>query len=332
MDETDMSVSRRTFLGVLPLLATGARAQEVAGDFPKRPVRFFVSSTAGSAGDVVCRIVAQQLSERLGQAFIIDDKPAAGGTLAASVLAHAKPDGYTIGMITTSTHVISRIFDPTLPFDPVKDFAPVSMIGNSPYVLVVNPALPIKNVADLLSFAKAQGQPINNATYGTNTLGYLVGLRFAQMAGVDINQVPYRSSAEAVIDVMEGRVQMQFSTLPPAIPLIQAGKLRPIATTGAHRSARLPDVPTLAEQGLPGFDVALWIGIAAPAGTPAPIVAKLNAEITAILNRPETRQALELQDFVAEPAPPTYLAGRISGDVELWRDVVEKAGAQAQAH
>jgi tripartite-type tricarboxylate transporter receptor subunit TctC len=327
-----MPVSRRIFLGVLPLLASRARAQETADNWPKRPVRFFVSSTAGSVGDVVCRIVAQQLSERLGQPFIIDDKPAAGGTLAAELLAHSKPDGYTIGMITTSTHVISKIFDPTLPFDPVKDFTPVSMIGNSPYVLVVNPGLAINTVADLLSLAKSQGQPINNATYGTNTLGYLVGLRFAQMAGVEINQVPYRSSAEAVIDVMEGRVQMQFSTLAPAIPLIQAGKLRPIATTGVRRVGRLPDVPTLAEQGMPGFDAALWIGIAAPAATPQPIVAKLNDEITAILKTPESQKAFELQDFVAEPAPSAYLASRISGDVELWRDVVAKAGSQAQSH
>jgi tripartite-type tricarboxylate transporter receptor subunit TctC len=325
------TLSRRIFLGALPLLVSAAKAQEPADKWPSRPVRFFVSSTAGSAGDVVCRIVAQQLSERLGQPFVIDDKPAAGGTLAAEVLAHSKPDGYTIGMITTSTHVISKIFDPTLPFDPVKDFAPVSMIGSSPYVLVVNPGLQVKTVADLLSLAKSQKQPINNATYGTNTLGYLVGLRFAQMAGVDINQVPYRSSAEAVIDVMEGRVQMQFSTLPPAIPLIQAGKLRPLATTGAHRVERLPDIPTLAEQGLPGFDAALWIGIAAPAGMPPSIVTKLNSEITAVLNTPESRNALELQNFVAEPAPPSYIAGRISGDVGLWRDVVAKAGAQTQA-
>jgi tripartite-type tricarboxylate transporter receptor subunit TctC len=326
-----MAVSRRTLVGGLLLLASGAQAQESVDDWPKRPVRFFVSSTVGSAGDVVCRIIAQQLGERLGQPFVIDNKPAAGGRLAAEMLARSKPDGYAIGMITTSTHVISKIFEPSLPFDPVKDFAPVSMIGSSPYVLVVNPGLAVKTVPDLLSFARSRTQPINNATYGTNTLGYLVGLRFAQMGGVEINQVPYRSSAEAVIDVMEGRVQMQFSTLPPALPLIQAGKLRPIASTGAHRVDRLSDIPTLAEQGLPGFDVALWIGIAAPAGTPQSIVAKLNEAITAILNTPESRKALELQDFVAEPGPPAYLAGRISGDVSLWRDVVAKAGAPSQS-
>jgi tripartite-type tricarboxylate transporter receptor subunit TctC len=327
-----MPLSRRMLFGALPLILSPAKAQESADRWPTRPVRFFVSSTAGSAGDVVCRIVAQQLSERLGQPFIIDDKPAAGGTLAAELLAHSKPDGYTIGMITTSTHVISKIFDPTLPFDPVKDFTPISMIGSSPYVLVVNPQLPVHSVADLLSLAKSQKEPINNATYGTNTLGYLVGLKFAQMAGVEINQVPYRSSAEAVIDVMEGRVQMQFSTLPPAIPLIQAGKLRPLATTGVHRSERLHDIPTLSEQGLPDFEAALWIGIAAPADVPADIVTKLNGEITAVLGTPEARRALDLQDFVPEPAPPSYIAGRIAGDVGVWRDVVAKAGAPGQSH
>ncbi len=279
-----MSISRRALLGALPLLASGANAQSPADDWPKHPIRFIVSSAPGSAGDVVCRIVAQKLGERLGQQFIMDNRPAVGGTLAAEALARSAPDGYTIGMVTTSTHVIAKIFDPTLPFDPIKDFVPISMIGSSPYVLAVYPELAAKTVADLVALAKSQKQPINNAAYGTTSLGYLASLLFAQRTGIELNQIAYRSSAEAVVDVMQGRVEMQFSTLPPAVPLIQAGKLRALATTGAHRVARLPDVPTLAEQGLTGFDVALWIGVAAPAGMPPAIVAKLNREMTEILN------------------------------------------------
>jgi tripartite-type tricarboxylate transporter receptor subunit TctC len=326
-----MSISRRALLGALPLVASGTKAQSPAGDWPKHPIRFIVSSAPGSAGDVVCRIVAQKLGERLGQQFVMDNRPAVGGTLAAEALARSAPDGYTIGMATTSTHVIAKIFDPTLPFDPVKDFLPISMIGSSPYVLAVYPELAAKTVADLIALTKSQKQPINNAAYGTTTLGYLASLLFAQQTGIKLNQIAYRSSAEAVVDVMQGRVEMQFSTLPPAAPLIQAGKVRALATTGAHRVARLPDVPTLSEQGLPGFDVALWIGVAAPAGTPPAIVTRLNREMTEILSTPETRKALEQQDFVAEPAPPDYLAGRISGDVKIWQDVVAKAGATAQS-
>jgi tripartite-type tricarboxylate transporter receptor subunit TctC len=319
-----MSISRRALLGALPLLTSGAKAQGLPDDWPKHPIRFIVSSAPGSAGDVVCRIVAQKLGEKLGQQFVMDNRPAVGGTLAAEALARSAPDGYTIGMVTTSTHVIAKIFDPTLPFDPIKDFLPISMIGSSPYVLAVYPELAAKTLAELIALAKSQKQPINNAAYGTTSLGYLASLLFAQRTGIELNQIAYRSSAEAVVDVMQGRVEMQFSTLPPSVPLIQAGKLRALATTGAHRVARLPDIPTLAEQGLSGFDVALWIGIAAPAGTPRPIVARLNREMTEILNTPETRKALELQDFVAEPAPPDYLAGRISGDVRIWQDVVAR--------
>jgi tripartite-type tricarboxylate transporter receptor subunit TctC len=326
-----MPLSRRAVLGALPFFVSSAKAQSPGGDWPKRPIRFILSSAPGSAGDVVCRIVAQQLGERLGQQFIMDNRPAVGGTLAAEALARAAPDGYTVGMVTTSTHVIAKIFDPSLPFDPIKDFLPISMIGSSPYVLAVYPELPAQTVADLIALAKSQKQPINNAAYGTTSLGYLASLLFAQQTGIALNQVAYRSSAEAVVDVMQGRVEMQFSTLPPAVPLIQAGKLRALATTGAHRVARLPDIPTLLESGMAGFDVALWIGVAAPAGTPPGIIARINREMTEILNTPEARKALELQDFVAEPAPPDYLAGRISGDVKIWQDVVAKANASVQS-
>lgn len=324
-----MPLSRRSFVAAPFLLAgclfASGNAQAQEADWPKRPIRFYVSTTAGSSGDVICRIVADQLSRRLGVSVVIVNQPTAGGTLAASTLARSQPDGYTIGMITTSTHVVSKIFDPSLPFDPVKDFAPVSMLGSSPYALVVTPSLPVKTVSELVAYAKKIRPPLGAGTYGTNTLGYLVGLRFAQQADIDVNQVPYRSSAEAVLDVMQGRVEMQFSTLPPAIPLINDNKLRPLATTGAKRVARLPDVPTLAESGFPDFDVALWIGVAAAAGTPPAIVARLNREISEILQTPQSQKAFAVQDFIPEPAPSSYLADRISGDVARWREVVEKA-------
>ena len=321
---------RRLIVGMLPLVATAAIAQIPAQTpatdavWPTRAIRFIISSAPGSAGDVVCRIVAQKLDQRLGQQFVLDNRPAVGGTLAAEALARSMPDGYTIGMVTTSTHVIAKILDPDLPYDPVKDFLPISMLGSSPYVLAVYPGLPVKTVADLIALAKSKTQPLNNAAYGTTSLGYLASLLFAQQAGIRLNEISYRSSAQAVIDVMEGRVEMQFSTLPPAVPQLKAGKLRALATTGAHRVPALPDVPTLGESGFPGFDVALWIGVAAPGGTPSDIVATLNREITAILKEPDTRVAFAQQAFVTEPGPPDYLAGRISGDPKIWQGVVAK--------
>jgi len=324
-------LNRRSFLGILQLFVSSAHAQ-IAPDagWPKHAIRFILSSAPGSAGDAVCRIVAQKLSERLGQQFIMDNRPAVGGTLAAEALARSAPDGYTIGMVTTSTHVIANLIDPHLPYDPIKDFAPISMIGSSPYVLAVYPGLPVRSVGELIALAKSKQQPLSNAAYGTTSLGYLASLLFAQQAGVKLNQIAYRSSAQAVVDVMEGRVDMQFSTLPPAVPLLKAGKLRGLATTGSHRVPSLTEIPTLAESGLAGFDVALWIGVAAPAGTPALIVERLSREMTAILNTPETSEALRQQEFVAEPAPPDYLAGRISADPKIWRAVVAKSGIEAQ--
>jgi tripartite-type tricarboxylate transporter receptor subunit TctC len=324
-------LSRRMIVGMLPLLASSVNAQSQTDDagWPKHTIRFIVSSAPGSAGDTVCRIVAQKLSERLGQQFIMDNRPAVGGTLAAETLARATPDGYTIGMVSTSTHVIAKIIEPQLPYDPIKDFVPISMIGSSPYVLAVYPGLPAKSIADLIALAKSKQQPLNNAAYGTTSLGYLASLLFAQQAGIQLNQISYRSSAQAVVDVMEGRVDMQFSTLPPAVPLLKAGKLHGLATTGAHRVPSLPQIPTLAESGLADFDVALWIGVAAPAGMPASIVARLNREMTTVLDTSEIREALQQQEFVAEPAPPDYLAGRISGDPQIWRAVVAKSGIEA---
>ena len=324
-----MSVSRRTIIGALPLLAVRAHAQSDA-DWPKRPIRVIVSAAPGSAGDDVVRLVLSRISDRFHQQFVIDDRPTAGGTLAEQDLSRSAPDGYTIGLLSTSTHVIAKLFDPDLPYDGIKDFAPISLLGTSPYVLAVRPALPVKSVGELVALAKKQQPVLSNAAFGTTTLGYLASLLFAQRAGITLNQIPYRSSAQAVIDVVAGRVDMQFSTLPPAVPLIREGKLRALATTGAQRFPTLPDIPTLAESGLSGFDVALWLGMAAPAGAPPDIVAKLSGELNAVLTTTEVREAMMRESFTAEPSSPNGLAGRISADLEKWRDIV--AGARAAAH
>ncbi len=326
-----MTFSRRTFVGSIPLVfaRTGARAQTrnaTGGDeWPTRPVRFIVPAAAGSAGDDVCRLVAAKLGDRFGQQFVIVNQPAAGGTLGIQDLARATPDGYTIGQISASTQVIAKLYNPALSYDGIKDFALISLLGNSPYVLAVYPGLPVKNVAELVELAKRQ--PLNNGAFGTTSLGYLASKLFERKAGIRLNQVPYRSSAQAVIDVVAGRVEMQFSTLPPAIPLIRTGKLRALATTGAQRFATLSDVPTLAESGFAGFDVALWLAMAAPAGTPPKIVARLNSELVALLNSADMRDAMLRQSFVAESSSPDALADRIGADLAKWRGVVATAGS-----
>ncbi len=323
----------RLIILLIAILAgpTNAAAQSSAdAEWPKRVIRFIVSAAPGSAGDTVCRIIAQKLGERLGQQLIIDNRAAAAGTIAAEGLARSAPDGYTIGMVTTSTHVIAAILNSKLTYDPIKDFAPVSMIGHSPYVLAIYPGLPVKNVAELVALAKAKPRQLNNAAFGTTSLGYLASVLFANAAGIEINQVAYRSSAQAVLDAVAGRIEMQFSTLSPAIPLVREGKLRALATTGAKRVSSLSDIPTLAEAGIANFEVSLWIGIAAPTGTPQSIVSRLNQEMSAILASPEIIDALLQQGMTAEPGPPEDLGKRIGGDIVKWREAVSKVGIKAE--
>jgi tripartite-type tricarboxylate transporter receptor subunit TctC len=326
-----MILNRRTLVSSVPLLfaKTGAQARAATPDsegWPARPVRFIVPAAAGSAGDDVCRLVAAKLGERFRQQFVVINQPAAVGTLAIQDLARATPDGYTIGQISESTSVIAKLYNPSLPYDGVKDFALISLLGSSPYVLAVYPGLPVGNVEQLLSLAKAKPQPLSNAAFGTMSLGYLGSKLFERKAGIRLNQIPYRSSAQAVLDVVAGRVDMQFSTLPPAVPLIRTGKLRAIATTGAQRFATLSEVPTLAESGFPGFDVTLWLGMAAPAGTAPGIIAKLNSELSSLLSSEEMRAAMLRRSFVAEACSPDALAGRIKADLMEWRDIVATIG------
>jgi tripartite-type tricarboxylate transporter receptor subunit TctC len=331
-----MIFSRRAFVSSIPLLfaKTKARAEPPnaadSAEWPARPVRFIVPAAAGSAGDDVDRLIAAKLGERFGQQFAIVNQPAAVGTLAMQDLARAIPDGYTIGQISASTQVIAKLYTPSLSYDGIKDFALISLLGSSPYVLAVYPGLPVKTVAELVALAKAKPQPLSNAAFGTMSLGFLGSKLFERQAGITLNQIPYRSSAQAVTDVVAGRVDMQFSTLPPAVPLIRAGKLRAIATTGAQPFATLAEVPTLAESGFPGFDVALWLGMAAPAGTPPKIIASLNSELVALLNTADMQDAMLRQSFVAESSSPDALARRIDADLIKWRDIVATAGPSEQ--
>jgi tripartite-type tricarboxylate transporter receptor subunit TctC len=310
--------------------ATPAAAQSDDASWPNRPIRFIVPFPAGSASDTVARLIGQKLGDRLGQQLVIENRVGASGNLGSDAIARAAPDGYTIGLATTSTHAVAVTLSPNLPYDPLKDFAAVSLIGSSPYVLAVHPGVPAKTVPELVTLAKAKPRALNYSSAGPASLAHLAGALFCHLTGTELTHVPYRSSAQAVLDLIEGRIEIQFGTLAPTIPHIREGKMRALAVTSAKRVTALPHVPTLAEAGIPGYEASLWIAAVAPAATPAGILARLNRELIAVLNAPDTRDALLAQGIEPEPGTGEELRARIRADIEKWRDVIAKAGIRTE--
>jgi tripartite-type tricarboxylate transporter receptor subunit TctC len=325
-----MSVMTRLALALLIVLLT-ADASRAQADlrWPDRPIRFIVPFTAGSSSDIVARLVAQKLGERLGQQLVVENRVGAGGSLGSEQVARAEADGHTLGLANTSTHAVAASLA-TLSYDPVKDFAPVSMLGSSPFVLATYPGVPAQSVQELIALAKAKPRMLNYASAGPATLAHLSGALFEKMARIELTHVPYRGTAQSTLDLLEGRVEMQFGTIPPTLTHIRAGKLRALAVTGAQRSAALPEVPTIAESGLAGYECTLWQAIVAPAATPPAIVAKLNREVTAVLNDAEVRTAFAKHGVEPEPGSPDALGARIRDDVQKWREVITSVGIRAQ--
>jgi len=321
-------------LAVLALVAfavsTAANAQGMAGNWPDKPVRMIVPFPAGSSTDILSRIVAQKLGVRLGQQVIIDNRSGASGAIGADAIARAAPDGYTIGIATLSTHALAVSLNPNLSYNPVTDFAPVIMIGSAPYVLAIHAGVPANNVAELIALARAKPRALNYASVGPASLAHLAGALFGYMAGVELTHVPYRSSGQAVLDLSEGRIEMQFGTLGPTLPYIRSGKARALAVTGARRSASLPDVPTLDEAGLRGYEASLWVAIVAPAATPAAIVSRLHGEMAALLAAPDTVAALDAQGMETEPSTPDDLRRRIRAEIDKWRSLVAATGIHTE--
>jgi tripartite-type tricarboxylate transporter receptor subunit TctC len=311
------------------LLAPQAALTQTA-NWPDHPIRFIVPFPPGSSSDIIARIVAQRLGVRLGQPLVIENRPGASGSIATEAVARANPDGYTLGLANTSTHTLSPSLVAKPAYDPVKDFAPISMIGASPFVLAVYPGIPALNVQDLIGFAKARPDKLTFASAGPATLANLAGVLFAKMANIELTPVSYRGSEQEVFDVVEGRVDMQFGTIPPTLNLIRDAKIRALAVTSATRSPTLPDVPTIAESGLPGYECVLWQAMYAPAGTPSAIISRLNREVDAILHDDEAIGALAKLGVEAEPSTPAELADRIAADLKKWHDVIVGAGITAQ--
>ncbi|HEV2041689.1 MAG TPA: tripartite tricarboxylate transporter substrate binding protein [Casimicrobiaceae bacterium] len=315
----------RWALGALfACIATVASAQS----YPNRTIRLVVPFPAAGTTDILARAAAQKLTEAFGQSVVVDNRPGAAGNIGSDLVAKSAPDGYTLLMGTVGTHAINPSLYSKMPYDHVKDFVPVVLVAGVPNVLVVNPALPVNSVADLIKLAKDKPGQINFASSGSGTSIHLSGELFKTMAGVDITHVPYKGSSPALIDLIGGQVQIMFDNLPSALPQIKAGKLRAIAVTSLKRAPVLPDVPTISESGLPGFEASSWFGVLAPAGTPAPIVARINAEVNKWLQSAEAREKLLSQGAEAAGGSPEQFANHIRAESEKWAKVVKASGAK----
>jgi tripartite-type tricarboxylate transporter receptor subunit TctC len=292
----------------------------------ERPIRLIVPFQAGSSSDTIARIVGQKLSERLGQQIVIDNRVGASSMIGTEAVARSQPDGYTLGLANTTTHASATALSANPTYDPVKDFAPVAMIGSSPFVLLGAPKFPAHDIAALIAMAKQKPATISYASAGPATMAHLSGALFEKMAGVRLVHVPYRGTGQSVIDLMENRIELLFGTIAPSLVHIRDGKLRAFATTGERRNAMLPEVPTMAQAGLPGYESALWTALVLPAGAPAAIIDRLNRATVDVLNLPEIREALDKQGVEIETGTPEALARRIRTDAAKWRDVIVGAG------
>lgn len=317
------------FVAAVAAVMMSAQFTARAAEWPDRPIHLIVPFPAGSSSDIVARIVAQALGEKLGQTLVVENRPGASGEIASEYVAHAAPDGYTLGLINTSFTLLPSL-TATHQYDPIKSFAPVSMLGASPFILASYPGLPAHTVQDVIALAKSEPGKHTFAEAGPGTLANLAGLLFNKMAGIQITPVSYRGSEQEVPDLIAGRVDTAYVTIPPTLPLIRQGQVRAIAVTGAQRSPALPDVPTIAEAGLAGYEAVLWQAINAPAGTPAPILARLNSETNALLRESKTVNALARVGVEAEPSTPQQLADRIAADIRKWHEVIVSAGVKAQ--
>jgi tripartite-type tricarboxylate transporter receptor subunit TctC len=307
----------------LALIGFGAQAQ----DYPSRPVTLIVPFTPGGAVDVVARLLGQHLSDRLGKPVIIENRPGAGTVIAANQVAKAPPDGYTLLWSVSSTQAINATLYKKLPYDPARDLVPVALVGSVPFVLVVNPSVPINSVGDLIRLAKEKPGELNYGSGGVGAAHHLFAELFASMTGIRMTHVPYKGTLPALNDVVAGHIPLMFSDPAPALPLIAAGKLRALGVTTAERAAAAPQIPPLAEAGVPGYDAAAWQMVVAPAGTPPEIVAKLNRELNAAVALPAIRQ--KLIDLGLNPigkGSPAELDRFLQAEIVRWGKVVQQAG------
>ena len=323
-------MNRRTLLAALAAaLAVSVPPAALAQTaFPTRPIRIVVPFPPGGTTDILARAAAQKMAEAWKEQAVVDNRPGAGGNIGAELVAKAPADGYTMLMGTVGTHSINASLYAKMPYDHVRDFAPVILVAAVPNVLVVHPSVPVNSVAELIAYAKANPGKLNFASSGSGTSIHLAGELFKVMAGVTMAHVPYKGSAPAIADLVGGQVQLMFDNLPSALPQIKAGRLRALGVTSAQRAPALPDVPTIAESGLPGYEASSWFGLLAPAGTPKDVVAKVNGEVARWLASPEAKEKLLSQGANAAGGTPEDFARHIAAETAKWQQVVKASGAK----
>jgi len=322
---------RRAALSLAATLAILApHAARAADAYPAKPMRFVVAFPPGGGTDIIARSIAQKLAERIAQQVVVDNRPGAGGNIGTDIVAKSAPDGYTMLMGSAGPLAINASLFGKMPFDPIKDLAPVTLAASTPNVLVVHPSLRAATVKELIALAKARPGEINFASSGHGTPAHLAGELFNSMVGVKMVHVPYKGAAPALADLLGGQVQLMFSTMPPALPHVKDGKLRALAVTSAKRSPAAPDLPTLDEIALPGFEANTWHGVVVPAGTPRAIIARLNREIVAILHLPDVVERFSSQGAEALGSTPEEFAAYIRSETLKWAKVVRDSGAKAE--
>lgn len=296
-----------------------------AQGYPTRPIRLIVPYAAGGNADILGRVLGQRLSENIGQQVVIDNRPGANNMIGTELAAKAAPDGYTI-LIVANSHVNNPSLVKHLPYDTLRDLAPVSMVGFTPLLLVAHPSLPVKNVKELIAFAKARPGQLNFSSSGNGSPANLAGALLNYMTGINLVHIAYRGTAQATTDVLAGHVQLAFPGMTSVLPYVKSGKLKALGITGLQRSPLVPDLPTVAEAGVPGYQASLWNGILVPGATPKPIIAKLNAEIVRVLSAPETRERFSSMGADVAYGTPEEFRAFIESEMTKWARIIREAG------
>ena len=317
------------YIVVAAIIFLGWHAPVFAQAYPSKPVRIISPFAPGGGNDTICRIIAPKLGENLKQQVIIDSRPGANGIVGTEVAARSAPDGYTIILIP-SGHAVNVSLYKKLPYDSITDFTPITLVATSPLILVMHPTVPVKNVKELIAFAKARPGQLTYSSAGVGASAHLAGALFETMTGTKMVHVPYKGSALALTDLIGGQVSLSFSTSASAMPHVRSGRLRALAGTGAARSPALPDLPTVAESGAPGYEASLWYGFVGPARMPAEIVQRLNSEIVAVLKLPEVRDRLANEGVEARSTTPEEFAKLLMSDLKRWANVIARAGVRVE--
>ena len=314
--------------GFAALAVTAVPVTASAQAYPTKPIRLVVAFPAGGSTDIIARLVAQRLGEKLGQQVIVDNRGGAGGTIGTEIAARATPDGHTLTMGTTSTHVIAPAAYAKVNYDPVKDFEPITLVASTPYLLVLHPGVKANNLKEFIALAKSQPGKLNYASAGTGSTTQLAMEMLNRAAGIDMVHIPYGGNGPAGAATLGGQVQALFGSMPAVLPHAQAGRLRPIAVGTAQRSPALPNVPTVAESGFPGFEVSLWLGFFAPKGTPKPILTRLQKELTDIAGNAEMKAQFEKNGASAVTNTPAEMTALMKTELEKYGKVIKAAGIQ----